>query len=1809
MRCKSKKYFLTALCLGLLFAVTTLLGLVALPVARASYGSNAKIETLKFKQIAAGDDFAIALTYDNDLYAWSLLDKTGGRNGGNETGLNTALVQSAADATLGQYYPSTPIRLEVKFYTASTTEVGRAEDPNDSIVQIAATRKTAAFVTAHKYIYVWGKDVEEPTLDSSDSNTVNSTNLLLRDGTRAGTAYYNGRTLDLFEPALINYTKENTQNTLKNLLNASSVMLSAGEYNYSAYDGATNYVWGQNLYNQMEFAASATNLQKLKSDFGSEAQFANGKVYVGDGTLFFMDSGNNLRFKGKNFTDLKYAGNAFTATNGVFGTGGDYHTAYTQGSDGTGIVQAVANAVTQQESVVGSNSYWHVAAGDTNITLNTSTGTLYTSDGETKFSDVYRAPITAGSGQAYVLDSNGALHVFGATAYTSKKPTGSTYVQAVAGKILTGRPVVEGYSDAALNAPNAEKWNSDALDAAYLDKTDYIGAALTGDGSVTVFGSHGTDTSTVNTELTKYGVASGTGNANPHKVTALYGGYGDHLFLLTTYGEIFHVTYNGGYKVETYDTFTDETGETIVNWDLNTNAKVDFLTGYYNTAANSGEETLSTVTVSLGSITENRINRNDNAASYVSGTFDTQNANYEFVKENLAGDAQRILLPAASAAVTVNKYEVSNGPDATVSKTTFTTNDARATNVGGQNDVKFYWSNNLTTPVAPAIVARYFTVEFRYYSANDNERKPYIDFVITPVRSTQGRTIVMKYGVGRYDSESNFNRSVEPASGNSYFYDCKQAQIAVSVGNTPYTVAYEAKVTDPVKGIEGNSSVPVLDPNNPYNRYYSLAFTDVSQGLSDVLTDLGATLPTDWTGDNKNTKMYEAALVADGGFPASTKVAAGNLGYYGQSGYYDDTYRYLTDDHDGDAVQLDHFTLSTTANGRTPYFNYESLSREIELTFAVSAYDTLKTLFIGSTEQEGGYACPTFDNKYGLRFALTQTEADADAGTQATAVLKISYQVVLFTATHGMVGSFVTYNTEENEGEVAYPKTNFANTATLGEANMMWVTAKEESSSASGATLNGENTIQIFTQSSLTIENKNATGNESRITTTGSAIANDDDFTAEYSYDPMELNIANGGQVTVNLANLFTDTTNISITYNGSSNQSDLNKLQESFGIALPALRFTVSGTTSFTVTALRVMDDCRFTVEVRRFQSSAAPLTYGEDAAETIYLHFVVSVAPFTESFKALDEPLELTAPINREESFNIREKRMQTSSAVLALSTVVAESSDENVLRVEPSATNHELLILTPVTTGTAWVRYTVSLFGETFTDAFKVSVATTLSLGTTYNVVDTATVSISEMKNALANSIAGLSANALSFREVDGNVFRVEQGELINANATVKEKEDDNSYIWSTKSVDEIAFLKSVYLDPTQAQKYIGVETNAVDSSQEPPVVRVVVLFTDTVNNYEVAFRVAPAAQTAKDSVTGRNLALQIDKGNKEITIMNRDDGGHSTELGMAENGQFSISKLFLLNLLRGYHSGYNYEILVVSAQAADGSGDYNKYIEVVTSRAENPDYVYITPLYPTTELDGDVCNVQVSIYNKDLRTVSLLNFSVRVTGIKTVLSTSEYKTLIIATFFCVLLVLLIIFFIRMGIYWKKKAEQRRIIKKNQTLIKMRDKMHNKTEAVSKEKLVHTKLKMEDPKYAKMFSEMRKEKEAETGISLENSVVADKAERKAKAAKAAKKKKGKKSIEELQAELQAKRDAVARMQMGDFSDMPDMAPAGDVPVDGVPVDSVPLEEQVPVFDAEAGFDGMSAEQLDEQFRAAMGDEIVFEPTDEQNDNGNQG
>ncbi len=134
-----------AVCIALIICAVLSFGFI-LNDRDTSAEAETSADGIKFVQVAAGEDFAIGLTYDNKLYGWSLLPNSSG----NETGL-----------TLGRYYSSTPTQIDFKFIQGPTSN-GEWNTPgyhntenvaDNSIKQIVATRYSAAFVTGNGAIY------------------------------------------------------------------------------------------------------------------------------------------------------------------------------------------------------------------------------------------------------------------------------------------------------------------------------------------------------------------------------------------------------------------------------------------------------------------------------------------------------------------------------------------------------------------------------------------------------------------------------------------------------------------------------------------------------------------------------------------------------------------------------------------------------------------------------------------------------------------------------------------------------------------------------------------------------------------------------------------------------------------------------------------------------------------------------------------------------------------------------------------------------------------------------------------------------------------------------------------------------------------------------------------------------------------------------------------------------------------------------------------------------------------------------------------------------------------------------------------------------------------------------------------------------------------------------------------------------------------------------------------------------------------------------------------------------------------------
>ena len=363
-----------------------------------------------------------------------------------------------------------------------------------------------------------------------------------------------------------------------------------------------------------------------------------------------------------------------------------------------------------------------------------------------------------------------------------------------------------------------------------------------------------------------------------------------------------------------------------------------------------------------------------------------------------------------------------------------------------------------------------------------------------------------------------------------------------------------------------------------------------------------------------------------------------------------------------------------------------------------------------------------------------------------------------------------------------------------------------------------------------------------------------------------------------------------------------------------------------------------------------------------------------------------------------------------------------------------------------------------------------------------------------------------------------------------------------------------------------KYVDTEAGSYASYAEAEEANATIL--ETLQPIRSSRRIVPGDEG--DSI----LTVRIDTDNVEDRTSST--GSESSRWYVAGSGdemEVRIPVIYLLQKLDDIEGAADdYEIFLVSAPTE--AGEYFNYGYSVSRT-----YVSIKPQRntPLNEYgDPEAITVNVSVSSTVGETRYILSLRVTVSGISETLTKERYTTIWLVAFFSSFGLLAIIFLVRMIIYWRRRAKQRQIIKRNQELIKLRDRMHNKSTSATREQVVKSKLKMQDPKYAKMVQDMRKERQgAESGgVVVENGGLGLGFTEPAPIAtggKGKKDKKGKpgkkKSIAELKAELEAKKMAFAQAQTMDPQAAPPpqfAADVGAVPVDGQPIDvgAVPFD-----------------------------------------------
>lgn len=1661
---KTFKSRFAAIIISAALLLTAAFGVNFLSVRADGQAFSASENGVRFKQVEAGEDFVIGLTYDNELYGWSLKASPAGSD----------------PKSLGDVYGKQPAKITFSRATGDTSGV---------ITAIATTRTTAALVTSGNYIYTWGYDM--PATDAQFNDQKGGSHwLLLRtpandnDATPTAIAYeqtaYNEFIPQQLHP--------------ENISNFRSIKGSEDNYTVSFVptSGTSYFTWGATAYNlgfMGTYTSSTYNLTSNVTDFSNSMD-----IYMGGNTIVYVD-GVNAYLRGKNY----YVPSGVSATaidvTGVVGDSGPYlqiapnHLIVSAGlTDKTfeGYMKATGAAdadtvVRYKNAIAGSNANQPGTIADRTVPLAANVqgkGTAPLSNaggavgGGTPLT-LTQNTVSVGNGFVYYINNAHVLQFAGNKTNgqdgNSFAGISGTPVAVAAGRTKSGTSVLAvpngGKSLGALSKSEASlsDYNKLTVDAAFSDGSEYISGAITESAgkanSVYVWNNAQTPV-----DLTAEGgalAALGLGRSEKNQIVSLSSGYYNNLFAISNLGKVYRITYNAGtskFEAVVYDSF-----DGAVNWEVQSDNEITLSSSERGADAKS-------VILTLGSAA---------AADENSPILDTEASVYNpLVKTNNIKDTYRILRPEEDKNVDFVKDVVTlaSGP-----AVTFTQSETDITE----------------------------TSRYQYFDYKFIESDGTTAIQITPYKKTTA-PITMTFYIGRYDS-------TEQPLGSEVFYDYYTVSVKINIGNTAAQFDKFSPYVDPDG--TGNASIPLLDPNNANYKHYSIALSNVSEGfktLSDGLNGLSVT--------NFSDTLKASAAEKDPGFPAEEKQETDD--YYGLNSYYDGVYRYFGYDRDGDLITVS-ATDGSITNGNKENFDIvqNKITLSIDLTNRLSGVDEAKL---------ADYVNLVYNDIYGLR-----PKYDT-----ATHTLTLSYHIVLITGKKST--NTVTYN----EGSL----NNFSTAESSGAKTFGLIIAENESDPDT-AHVGIINMVPVHVQASLTTNLK-----ENGTTVSGK------DGQNRYTVMPAAGDIptvgGENGSITFLLSDYFpkgdgraVDTTGIQFvskkTTGGNTVYNDWAGFKDRFDssevdVSLSATELTVTPKTLNTFV-------CE--VEVRRFQPNSTTEVF--DGAESLVLTF-----KFTPNRIVFSPKEDFTFGRNNtlRETQTVSVSDVATGNAEL-MQFSIADVTDASVLKVTLSA-DKKTLTLKPVKSGRVMVTYYVTQYRETFKKSHTVDVESMTTLDETLNLVDIKRVFISELKNNLKTNNPK-SEDIIEDLEVprylDGSVST-------DSGATIAEGKDKSYYFLTETNgdwtvCDKPEFIHKVSYKGETGQEYFELQMGSFSSTSNKTykIAFRLVSPTDSDTVFEASVKVKPAKMYVKNG-DGQDLVINADVKNLPAQPADKLSSWYGTA-----KGEIVIPLRYLLNSFEDVIENLT-DYTIKFVLASDGSEAFFDYTYTATD-------ITVKPQYPTESVQ----TIEVSI--SDNSVPYILSFNLSVEGIVTTLAKHDYLVILTATAIAVFALLLIIFIIRMGVYWKKKADQKRIIRKNQMLIKMRDKMHNKTESATREQLVKTKLKMEDPKYAKMFNDLRKDKEAETGISLDNSMVAQKAETKTTDKSSKKKKKGgKKSIEDLKAELEAKKAAFAQMQS-----------------EGI---SQPIVD-APMFDADTYSGGMSREDVENQIKAKLGsdDDILFD------------
>lgn len=1749
---KSLKSKIVSIALVMLLCLS---GFLALFFAPAVAVSNAEGEDngIRFKQVAVGADFAIGLTYDGELYGWDLL-----------SGLTAN--------SLGVSYGVNPTKIPFEF-----------ADGGDGIIKIAATRTSAAFITHRNKIYTWGTNPFDSgnagLLLRSDSNTTYPAPIEVE----GHTGYV--QDVNMMKPGVYPHDVNSDYNNDVYGGAISSdpdqfldIVGSDDHYVVKHKRGGLNnyyFAWGSGDYMFTREIMSAENVAhasvfKLNENWNSSAlTVGGGAILVGGNSNFYVHGKNFYLPKIGDYSQKEYkigetnrVGSSDASSDAVRtilyldntldlqpkgdasqiaiqdkgapnGAGGNYDpftwTANPlplppNGATGVDNSWYVNEALATSDNDNSPYDFYNVSGG--NFALAYGTVGLSNAFGAVEDLTVANSVLSLGNGYGYAINANNKLLFFGNGYNGQSGSVGDSALRAygeiteistgfegtprsvVAGKTEMGDKIINTLADPTLtntggiltieNVESKDKTVTVDGFEPYLDGDDYLSGMIT-DAGVYVWNKSMGFTS-INSKLEPYGVNTSVDVTN--KVAQLYAGYGGHMVALTTYGKILQIDVSDtavnvdGVTVTLKDVFRDRESQSanptaITNYSVRSGNRIDFAVSNGRPLKEADGDQREDIYTTL-----TLVGRTDTGATSAEESIMAETTSYEnIISSNAIGDTYRILTD-----------EDKNLQSRSIRSSNLIGTQTQIPNSGLP---QFYFSGE-TTPIESEVLAHYLRWEFVNTGSGENSD---IGIKIIPYQSTQGKTIIMRYYVARCSSESlksasvpqEYNSEANASYADYKFYDYASVEVSITIANTE---ASFAEFSNRLSGDDSNISVPVLDINNPFNNAYSIALTNVQFGLNRLAYYFGARGGALTSFDDY---VVGKAYAADSGFPARQRVSDAFLARYyknnEQNYYFTDRYQYFMSDPDGDAVSFVAGEIMPSLAGTSDYFSAGVVTIEFDIPLAGEGF----VLYIDSSNLHH------FNNIYGFDVTLTSVD-DVDC-------LHIKYDVLRLTAKRAMGGELLRY---EDENDLRSPAINgdidnmCAYTVVLAET---YTDAEGTHTRNNSVVERGRHRVPAYVQGSMIMTQLDG----------GASYYRSEEGHNVYTFPTQRLTVGDNVQsnrvFTFDLrsSGLFKDYTNIFLTAPSDGRYDAWTTFVNQFDSVLTNVTLN-SDTFTFEAKEAGEYNDIK--IELRRFTTSttATPIKTGEGNdrtdAEVITLVFNISVQPsaFISSSLLSYEPPVVSSAL-RVPVTTFTKASNVTFGVRGANNEKYCYSTDTSVATVSISEDGQELVI-TPVASGYAQIIFQVFQYGlHSKSGSFNVSVAGRSMMDNEIALMDTETIYLADFKAAIAHTITSFKFEDYSLDKSDssapdGYYFLQENPDTHEYEKVSQPSFIRNVSVLQTNNVDNAILLS---LTENYSGSAVSVDT------------MLVVKFTDGTNKYESGVKIRPAK---KKLYLGNDVPLVIDVSRVNKQVQNVEGQPGKPDENNPDKYVITLSEF------SAYANDINFFDSYAVQIAVPVSDNAYEYFDIVKSS----NIIEITPKRNTSEPLS--VNVVISSNLTNLRYI--LTFDVTVSGIVEVLTTNQYIMIWVIVAVCVFVVLLIVFIIRMGIYWKKKAEQKRIIRKNQMLIKMRDKMHGKGGSANKEKLVQTKLKLEDPKYAKMFNDMKKEAE-ENKITIEDAP---------KKGKKKGKKSGKKSIEELRAEIDAKREAMNKMQMEGVA----------MPVDDIPVESADFGS----FD-NGSFDGM--------------------------------